>query len=187
MNRTPDDTAPAANKDATRGRRNFLLAFPALVFAGVAATVAAAAFRFLRPFASGVSSGATVDDGAWATLAPLAELRGAQPIMRELGVERVAGWTSEREERRVYVLPQDNNRVLSTVCPHEGCEVVWRERENDFLCPCHDSYFNARGQHTRGPARQDLAQLPTRVENGVLQIRLQPSASVAEERPAVRA
>ncbi|HVF51257.1 MAG TPA: ubiquinol-cytochrome c reductase iron-sulfur subunit [Pyrinomonadaceae bacterium] len=185
MNRTPANARPEANKDATRGRRNFLLAFPFLVFAGVISTVAAAAFRFLRPLAPGVSSGAG-DDPAWTTLAPLAELRGAQPIMREVGVERVAGWTSEREERRVYVLPQDNNRVLSTVCPHEGCEVVWRERENDFVCPCHDSYFNARGERTRGPARQDLAQLPARVENGVLQIRLEPSASVAEERPAVR-
>jgi Rieske Fe-S protein len=168
-----------------RGRRNFLLIFPALVCAGIASTVAAAAYRFLRPLASSTSPSAN-DNAAWTRLAPLSELKGEQPIMREVAVEHVAGWTSALEGRRVYVLPSQDNRVVSAVCPHEGCEVVWRARERDFLCPCHDSRFDAQGQRQNGPAQQDLAQIPSRVENGVLQIQIQPSAD-AEARHTVRA
>jgi Rieske Fe-S protein len=169
-NNSSDKQTPrphAHTESGARRRRNFLLLLPALVFGGAAATIASAAFRFLRPFAS-----KTVDKSelAWLPVAPLSELAGGQPLMRKVSVERAAGWASTREERTVYVLPQQNGRVLSAVCPHENCEVVWRDDARDFLCPCHDSRFAPDGARISGPAQRGLYEIPARVENGILQI-----------------
>lgn len=156
-------------------RRNFLLLVPLGIFAGVAATVFTAAFRFLRPALSR-------DEAKWSDVAPVAKLQGDKPIMRSIIAEHQAGWASTVEEHFVYVLPNRNHQVLSSVCPHEGCNVSWREEENEFFCPCHDSYFAADGSRTRGPSRRGLDPLPTRERDGVLQVQYQTFINNTEER-----
>src|SRR5438045_605637 len=61
-------------------------------------------------------------------------------------------------------------RVVSAVCPHEGCEVEWDGGQRKFLCPCHDSVFDADGARLSGPAQSDLARLPTRANGDALEI-----------------
>ena len=163
-----------------RGRRNLILLIPAAIVASITATLGAAALRFLRPLASGARQARDAGAG-WTTLAPLSELKGEEPLMREVALERISGWMKVREERLVYVLPRQNNRVVSAVCPHEGCEVVWREPERDFFCPCHDSRFAADGARLSGPAHRSLAEIPARVENGLLQIQYPTRALTADE------
>ncbi|HEX8181699.1 MAG TPA: Rieske (2Fe-2S) protein [Pyrinomonadaceae bacterium] len=171
--------APRAHTDG--GRRRFLLLFPAVVGLGIFTTLARAAFRFLRPQDASATAAA---DARWLTVAPLAELTGAQPIARTVRVEQAAGWAQVVEEHPVLVLPQER-RVLSAVCPHEGCTVIWRAEDNGFLCPCHDSRFDAAGAPTSGPAARNLAALPTQVEGGVLKIRWQ-TETPTEPAPLVR-
>ncbi len=157
-----------------RGRRRFLLLAPAGISFGIMATVMSAAMRYLRPQAARV-----VDSGAreqWLPVAPALELTGAQPLARTISVQHETGWTQVIEQHPVIVLPQAQ-RVLSAVCPHEGCTVIWRAEDNAFLCPCHDSRFNATGTCMSGPATHDLAQLPARVADGVLQVRWPESGS----------
>jgi Rieske Fe-S protein len=150
-------------------RRNFLLLIPAALFAGITATLSVAAFRFLRPAAARENVAAA--PALWTNVAPLAELHGAKPVMRRIHIEQHAGWASTTQERVVYVLAQPSgHRVLSAVCPHEECTVEWREREQGFFCPCHDSRFAADGARLGGPARRGLDPLQSRVENGVLQV-----------------
>ncbi|MGH9901162.1 MAG: ubiquinol-cytochrome c reductase iron-sulfur subunit [Pyrinomonadaceae bacterium] len=169
------------------GRRNLLLLVPAAVFGAVAATLAGAAYRFLRPMVAAAAPAGAGRNDRWATIAPVSELAGDEPVMRQIAFERVAGWESVREVKTVYVLPRQNNRVVSAVCPHEECEVVWRREEHDFFCPCHDSRFAADGARVSGPARAGLAALPSRVENGVLQVQYPTLALAAEEQsPLVR-
>jgi Rieske Fe-S protein len=102
--------------------------------------------------------------------------------MRSIVAEHDAGWASTQEEHFVYVLPDKNHQVLSSVCPHEGCNVSWRDDTNGFFCPCHDSYFAADGARVSGPSRRGLDPLPTRTENGVLQVRYITFANNTEER-----
>ncbi len=54
------------------------------------------------------------------------------------------------------MLPAKNNQVLSAICPHEGCEVVWEQNTNRFSCPCHESYFAADGSRISGPSPRGL-------------------------------
>ena len=146
-----------------RSRRNFLQLLPLGVFAGVFVSLSTAAFRFLRPRLSAPSE-------QWLDVATLSELSGPQPIAKKVLAEHVSGWVITNEEHNVFVLPAKNNQVLSPICPHEGCEVAWEQARNRFACPCHESYFTADGARISGPAPRGLDALPTRVQDGKLQV-----------------
>lgn len=152
------NNTPAPNNS----RRSFLKLLPLGVLAGVFASLGGAAFRFLRPRISGATD-------AWLDVASVSELTGPQPISRKILAEQITGWALAAEEHSVFVLP-GKNQVVSAVCPHEGCEVIWEQNRNRFSCPCHESYFAADGSRISGPAPRGLDPLPTRVENGKLQV-----------------
>ncbi len=159
------------------GRRKFLLLLPLGIFASMAGVIAAAAFRFLRPVSVSATQQAT-----WLDVAPVAELKGEKPLMRAVRAERSAGWATTFEEQNIFILPKQNHQALSSICPHEGCQVVWRDESNDFFCPCHDSFFAADGAHVSGPARRGLDQLPSREKDGMLQVQHQSFVNNTEER-----
>ena len=140
-------------------RRSLLLLVPL----GVFASIAGAAFRFLRPRISAVSD-------RWLDVAPLNEIGGSQPVGRKVVAEHIAGWAITTEEHTVFVLPAKSNQVVSAICPHEGCEVLWNSQRNQFSCPCHESYFAADGARISGPAPRGLDPLPSRVQDGKLQV-----------------
>jgi menaquinol-cytochrome c reductase iron-sulfur subunit len=158
-----------------KSRRAFVLLLPFAAIGGMFATVATAAFRFLRP---AVSAGS----GEWIDVAQVAELSGNKPVARKIVAHQVAGWAKSLAEHSVYILPGNNNQVLSAVCPHEGCEVSWRHDENVFSCPCHDSNFAADGSRIYGPARRGLDPLPSRVADGKLQVQYQSFVNNTQER-----
>ncbi len=166
---TPSESEP------DKGRRNFLLLIPLGIFAGVAGAILTTALRFLRPAAA-------AEDAKWLNVGAVAQLTGDRPLMRSVLAEHRAGWASTIEEHFVYVLPQQNNQVLSSICPHEGCNVTWRADINQFLCPCHDSFFGADGARLSGPSRRGLDPLPSREENGMLQIQYKFYVNNTEER-----
>ena len=146
-----------------KSRRSFLGLLPLGVLAGVFASVGGAAFRFLRPRLSAPSE-------QWLDVALLAELKGPQPVAKKIVAEQASGWAVTTEEHHVFVLPEKNNQVLSTICPHAGCEVAWEQATNRFACPCHESYFAADGSRISGPASRGLDALPARVQDGKLQV-----------------
>ena len=160
---------------AHKSRRAFVLLLPLAAIGGMFATVATAALRFLRPVVSASSE-------KWIDLAQITELGGNKPVARRIVAEQVSGWAKSLAEHSVYILPGQNNRVLSAVCPHEGCEVSWRDDENVFSCPCHDSNFAADGSRIYGPARRGLDPLPSRVADGKLQVQYQTFVNNTQER-----
>jgi menaquinol-cytochrome c reductase iron-sulfur subunit len=148
-----------------RTRRSFLLLLPLGVVAGFFTSVGVAALRFLRPRIARESS------DNWIDIAPVSDLTGRIPLPKKISMDHVTGWAVTQEEHQVYVLP--GNQVVSAVCPHEGCEVAWEKETNRFSCPCHQSFFSADGLRLTGPARRGLDQLPTRVQDGTLQVQYQ--------------
>ncbi len=154
---------------------------PAIFATALTTTLAAAAFRFLRPLAAQAQLGA-INDSAWTSVAPVADLNGSRPLLRKISVVHQAGWSTMQREHTVYVQPQPTLRVVLAVCPHEGCEVDWNDATREFLCPCHDSHFNLAGTRLSGPARNDLTVLPARINNNLLEVRYQP-AKLESEHP----
>ena len=149
--------------DHEPSRRSFLKLIPLGLLAGAFASIGGAAFRFLRPKLSAATE-------SWLDVASVAELTGPQPLARKIVAEQITGWAITTEEHNVFVLPAKNNQVLSAVCPHEGCEVLWEQERNRFSCPCHESYFAADGSRISGPAQRGLDPLPARVQDGKLQV-----------------
>ena len=167
--KTTSTEATDARRVPSHLRRRIVFWIPAAVFASIAGTFVTAAFKFLRPraFEVGVSGG---DAGNWFAVAKVGELTGAEPQRREVFIEHRAGWSSTLRGQPVFVLPGGDRRVLSAVCPHEGCEVDWSGERREFLCPCHDSVFAADGARLSGPAQRGLDTLPTRVNGDALEI-----------------
>ncbi len=55
--------------------------------------------------------------------------------------------------------------ALSTKCSHLGCNVIWKDREKKFFCPCHDGYFDAEGNVLSGPPPKSLSSYEVEVVN----------------------
>jgi menaquinol-cytochrome c reductase iron-sulfur subunit len=144
-------------------RRSFLQLLPLGVFAAVFASIGGAAFRFLRPRVAAASE-------QWLDVATVSELSGPQPVVRKVIAEHISGWAVTTEEHNVFVLPAKSNQVVSPICPHAGCEVLWEQSANRFSCPCHESFFAADGARISGPAPRGLDALPSRVQDGKLQV-----------------
>jgi len=60
--------------------------------------------------------------------------------------------------------------ALSRTCTHLGCTVPWVEKENKFICPCHSSEFDIRGEVISPPAPRALDIYPIVIENKILKV-----------------
>ena len=49
--------------------------------------------------------------------------------------------------------------AFSTICPHLGCSVDYRDEQNDFFCPCHNSNFHITGKRLNDIPNRDLDEL----------------------------
>ncbi|RKZ05488.1 Rieske (2Fe-2S) protein, partial [bacterium] len=67
-------------------------------------------------------------------------------------------------------LEQGGFLALYRECTHLGCTVPWSEKEQKFLCPCHASAFDIRGDVLSAPAPRPLDWLPVRIENGIVKV-----------------
>lgn len=94
----------------------------------------------------------------------------SQPVLIE--VERTAipvnGALVFRERRIALVEDQGEVYALDLVCTHLGCTVS--VTPDEWICPCHGSAFDRRGQVLRGPADRPLRRLAVREEQGRIQV-----------------
>lgn len=51
-------------------------------------------------------------------------------------------------------------------CTHLGCSVPWDQTQEMFVCPCHNSQFNAQGEVLNPPAPRALDLFPVRLQDG---------------------
>ena len=60
--------------------------------------------------------------------------------------------------------------ALNRECTHLGCTVPWVAAEGRFVCPCHASSFDIRGEVLGPPAPRPLDHFPVRIENRVVKV-----------------
>jgi cytochrome b6-f complex iron-sulfur subunit len=60
--------------------------------------------------------------------------------------------------------------ALSLVCTHLGCTVDYNKASDEFLCPCHGSKYNGKGEVLLGPAAAPLEKLKVTVTGNVLTV-----------------
>jgi menaquinol-cytochrome c reductase iron-sulfur subunit len=109
---------------------------------------------------------------AWVTLGPVADFRGAEPRRVDFRYTSEVGYMAESVKGFAYIVPGTDSTplVLSPICTHMGCNVVWNDEKQRFLCPCHGGQYTADGRIVAGPPPRPLDRLPVRIENGVLMI-----------------
>lgn len=75
-------------------------------------------------------------------------------------------------EGRFYIVRLENGGLLavSRECTHLGCTVPWVVDEQRFLCPCHSSAFDLRGDVVNPPAPRALDLYQIRIENKVVKV-----------------
>jgi len=60
--------------------------------------------------------------------------------------------------------------AMSRSCTHLSCTVPWVAGENRFICPCHSSEFDIRGEVISPPAPRALDLYLVTIENNVLKV-----------------
>lgn len=60
--------------------------------------------------------------------------------------------------------------ALDRTCTHLGCTVPWVASQERFICPCHASAFDIRGDVLSPPAPRALDLLPVRIENDIVKV-----------------
>jgi cytochrome b6-f complex iron-sulfur subunit len=55
-------------------------------------------------------------------------------------------------------------------CTHKGCDVKYEEKAKMFVCPCHDSHFDLKGEPKSGPAQRPLGSYKTTYSNGEVNV-----------------
>lgn len=136
--------------------------------------------RALAPLRRRVAAG-----GAFLAAGRLEDFPLGRPTRVALPVTVQDGWVRKTVRQAAWVLREESGlRVLSTVCPHLGCSVNWKESRDGFECPCHESGFSRSGDYLHGPARRGLDDLPFEVVGGELRIRwVEFETGSAESRP----
>jgi len=60
--------------------------------------------------------------------------------------------------------------AMSRRCTHLSCTVPWVSAENRFICPCHSSEFDIRGEVASPPAPRALDLYAVEIQNNVLRV-----------------
>jgi cytochrome b6-f complex iron-sulfur subunit len=113
---------------------------------------------------------------AWIALAfmkPRRRRRGAVGMVVAGPVDRFApGSVTAFPEGRFYLarLKDGGFLALDRTCTHLGCTVPWVASQQRFVCPCHASAFDIRGDVLSPPAPRALDLLPVRIENGIVKV-----------------
>jgi cytochrome b6-f complex iron-sulfur subunit len=60
--------------------------------------------------------------------------------------------------------------AMSRRCTHLSCTVPWVASDSKFICPCHSSEFDIRGDVANPPAPRALDLFPIEIRNNVIRV-----------------
>lgn len=131
-------------------------------------------------------------NGLWATLGALAAVESlavvasffrpragrinataVDPVIIAGPVERFEPGTVQAfVQGRFYLarLEDGGFLALSRSCTHLNCTVPWNDEEKRFVCPCHASAFDIRGEVLSAPAPRALDLYAVEIENGIVRV-----------------
>ncbi len=168
----PQNSVTHTMQDLARPpRRSFLGGLLAAGAAGVGALMIVPVVRFvLHPVL------ARTTEKFWSDVGKVDEFHTmTAPVQKLIQIEQLDGWRRTVSQKPVYVVKDSAGQlaVLSAVCTHLGCTVPWSEKQNRFVCPCHQAIFDPAGRLIGGPAPRSMDVLPMKVEQGVVKVQYQ--------------
>lgn len=134
------ETTPSQTEEKKPINRREFLNFAWLASLGfLTVNMAGMTYLFAMPRFKEGEFGGVVTVGSAAEL-PAA---GSAPV----NMPKVKMWLSNTDE---------GVAAIYKVCTHLGCLYNWREQEDKFVCPCHGSQFDTKGEYILGPAPRSL-------------------------------
>jgi Rieske Fe-S protein len=164
QHRDPQETNKNAVPRINPERRTFI---KTIALTGVAAVVIGV------PLASYViAPSLEKGTGRWFDFGPVEDLDPDAVEMLSYEFMVKDGWLVLPQRGFVWAKTEDGGklRVFSSTCTHLACNVIWREEEEVFVCPCHSGQFDANGKNIAGPPTKPLAVLEHKIEDGNLKI-----------------
>ncbi|MCC5926913.1 MAG: Rieske (2Fe-2S) protein [Bacteroidetes bacterium] len=61
-------------------------------------------------------------------------------------------------------------RAFTSICTHAGCDRSWNFSNQQFVCTCHGSRFNTRGEVVQGPANRNLQEFSVTQSGNIVTI-----------------
>jgi Rieske Fe-S protein len=119
---------------------------------------------------------AKTTEKSWSVVGHVDEFHSiTAPVQKLVEIDQLDGWRRTVSQKPVYVVKDAAGQlaVLSAVCTHLGCTVPWIDKQNKFLCPCHQAIFDPDGKLIGGPAPRGMDVLPMKIEQGVLKVQYQ--------------
>ena len=169
------------------GRRSF---FVVLVAAGTALVGALLSIPLIRFTIYPLLADTTKTH--WAGLGPTSDFSSlAAPLRKTVTVTHEDGWRETVAQKPVYVTAgtrqgsEDGVEVLSSICPHLGCEVPWDNDRKQFVCPCHNSVFAPDGSRVSGPTSRGMDTLPIKTQDGKLMVRFEYFRQLVAEKEVI--
>ncbi len=109
--------------------------------------------RFIKTLALGTAG-----------LALTSGLTGCEPPEPEKLLGKVAEWKEKGELKGEFngnsllVWPdkEGNPIIFSLTCTHKQCTVAWKEKVEQFQCPCHEGKYDREGRVLSGPPPSPL-------------------------------
>lgn len=100
----------------------------------------------------------------------ISQLTPGTPVEMTFQKTRYDGWRLVTEKKTAWVVKTGDNAVTAygPSCTHLGCAYHWEN--NQFLCPCHNSFFSIDGKVTAGPAPRPLDRYVTKIDGARLQV-----------------
>ena len=88
----------------------------------------------------------------------------------------IPGQVTAIPQGRFYLSCLEDGRLiaLSRTCTHLGCTLPWNVEKKKFICPCHGSTFDERGEVLTAPAGRPLDYYPVKIENGMIRVDIPP-------------
>lgn len=125
-------------------------------------------------------------------LVEVGDIRGCQVnVPRKVAIRdsRRDAWTTYPQTviGAVWVVRGEDETInaYSVICPHLGCGIDWDKGSGRFICPCHDSYFDIKGEVLSGPSPRRMDALETDIKQGKLFVRYEKmKLGIAEKIPA---
>ena len=189
-----DSNAPLDElSSATRPRRDFMTQATAIAIGGLVGLFPAAVClaTFLNPLRKSVKSRQAPtgsDPEGYFKVARLDALSEA-PQAFKIIADRKDAWNVYPRGAIGAVFLQkvgtDEVRALNVSCPHAGCSVDFRNNQQAYHCPCHNSTFSVEGtRDPNSPSARDLDVLDCKIVDGEVLVKFQNfKAGVKEKKP----
>ncbi len=168
--------------DGELPRRGFMTRLSAFLVGAIVTTIptAIAAVFAANPIFRRPTSEKTegLADFVVLSISPEAVPGDGSPISATVVADRTDAWNhfSAQQIGTIWLRRDEKSNLIafSTICPHLGCRVEFRESEtNHFYCPCHNSQFTLSGEPTNRIPPRPMDRLETKVVEGRIWVRYQ--------------